>query len=242
MKLKIVLAYDGSRFYGYAPQKGSVVTVHKVLKKAFASLGIENDFNASGRTDRGVHALNQVIDIEVGEFWSDLKKLKNELNKKVSPHIKIKSITIVSDDFHSRYMAKRRVYRYIVKCGEYEPFYSSYITYVKNIDIKAISEAIKEFEGVHDFSNFKKSHGGTTNFVREIYKAKFYKYKDFYIFYFEANGFLRSQIRMMVDFLFKISDKKLTLENLVEQLENEAVYSRILAPASGLYLSKIFYQ
>jgi len=241
MKLKIVLAYDGSRFYGYAPQKGSVKTVHKVLKKAFLSLGITNDFNASGRTDKGVHATFQVIDIEVGEFWSDLERLKNELNKKVAPHIKIKNIKVVESNFHARFSAKRRVYRYIVKCEEFDPFYSQYVTYMKYIDKEAICEAIKEFEGVHNFSNFKKAHGGTENFVREIYKARFYRYRDFYIFYFEANGFLRSQIRMMVDFLLKISDKKLTKENLIKQLENEKVFSRTLAPASGLYLSKVYY-
>ena len=240
-KLKIVLSYDGSRFMGFAPQKGSVNTVYRAIKKAFNSVGITSDFNASGRTDRGVHATFQVIDVVVPFFWNDFKKLKYELNKKLTPYIKIKHISKVDMNFHSRFSAKRRVYRYIVKASEYEPFLSSYITFVDSLDEEILKEAIKVFEGVHNFEGFKKAHGGSTNYIREIYRAKFYKYKDFYIFYFEANGFLRSQIRMMVEFLFKISDKKLTIQNLKEQLQNQKIYSRTLASASGLYLAKVKY-
>ena len=240
-KLKIVLSYDGSRFRGFAPQKGGVNTVYKALKSAFLAVGINSDFNASGRTDKGVHASFQVIDIVAPLFWSDFKRLKNELNKKLKPYIKIKDISKVDIDFHSRYSAKRRVYRYVVKVGEFDPFLSSYVGFVNSLDKKLIKDAIKEFEGVHNFESFKKAHGGTTNYVREIYKTRFYKYKDFYIFYFEANGYLRSQIRMMVDFLFKISDGKLTIQNLKEQLQNQKIYSRTLADAGGLYLAKVKY-
>ncbi len=240
-KIKLVLEYDGSRFSGFAPQKGSINTVYKALKDSFVSIGIKNDFNASGRTDRGVHASFQVIDIVIPLFWNDLERLKRELNKKLKPYIKIKSISKVDMSFHSRYSAKRRVYRYIVKVGEFEPFLSSYVCFVKSINQELIKEAIKEFEGVYDFDSFKKAHGGTTNYIREIYKTRFYKYKDYYIFYFEANGYLRSQIRLMVDFLLKISDKKLTIQHLKEQLQNKKVYSRTLADASGLYLAKVKY-
>ncbi len=240
-KLKIIVSYDGSRYQGFAPQKGSVNTVYGDLKKAFRAVGINSDFNASGRTDKGVHASFQVIDIVAPLFWSDLKKLKNELNKKLKAHIKIKHISKVEMDFHSRFSAKRRVYRYVVKVGESNPFSSQYITYINKLNIDVLKDAIKEFEGVHNFESFKKAHGGTSNYVREIYRAKIYKYKDFYILYFEANGYLRSQIRMMVDFLFKISNKKLTIQNLKEQLKNKKIYSRTLADASGLYLAKVKY-
>ncbi len=240
-KLKIILCYDGSRFSGFAPQKGDINTVYKALKGAFKAVGIDSEFNASGRTDRGVHATFQVIDIVVPSFWSDFKRLKKELNKKLFPYIKIKKITKVGFDFHSRFSAKKRVYRYLVKVGEYEPFLSSYITFVDSLDETLVKKAIKEFEGVHDFEGFKKAHGGSKSYIREIFKTMVYKHKDFYVFYFEANGFLRSQIRMMVDFLFKISDGRLTIQNLKEQLKNQKVYSRTLASASGLYLAKVKY-
>ncbi len=239
--LKIIFSYDGSRFSGYAPQKGSVLTVHKTLKNAFLSLGIDRDFNASGRTDKGVHASFQVINIIVPSYWEDLVKLKYELNKKVKPSIFIKNISKVDMNFHARFSAKRRVYRYIVKIGDINPFLSNYVTFIESLDENSIKQAIKEFEGSHNFESFKKAHGGTLNYKREIFKARFYMYKEYGVFYFEANGFLRSQIRMMMSFLLKISDKKLTIKNLKEQLENKAVYSRTLANSSGLYLSKVKY-
>ena len=77
--------------------------------------------------------------------------------------------------------------------------------------------------------------------IREIFDAKFYKYKDIYVFKFTANSFLRSQIRIMVDFLLKISDGKLTILDLIKQLETQEQVSKTLAPANGLYLTKVIF-
>ena len=77
-KIAIVLSYDGSEFDGFQIQKGEINTVAKRLYDAFHSIGIFQKFNASGRTDKGVHATYQVIDIEIPAFWSDLERLKKE--------------------------------------------------------------------------------------------------------------------------------------------------------------------
>ena len=166
-KLKIVLSYDGSRFDGFAVQRTKANTVSNRLYEVFKSIGIFSKFNASGRTDKGVHATFQVIDVDVPLFWDDFKKLKSELNKKLKPDIYIKRIERVDDTFHSRYSAKRRVYRYIVSFKKSNPFEARYVTFLeKKPDKKLMSEAIKKFEGVHNFEAFKKSGGGTTNYVR----------------------------------------------------------------------------
>ncbi len=241
-KLKIVLSYDGSRFDGFAVQKAKANTVSNKLYEVFKSIGIFSKFNASGRTDKGVHAFFQVIDIDVPLFWDDFKKLKSELNKKLKPDIYIKRIERVDDTFHSRYSAKRRVYRYIVSFKKSNPFEARYVTFLeKKLDKKLMQEAIKKFEGVHNFEAFKKSKGGITNYVREIFKARYYEYREYGVFYFEANGFLRSQIRLMVDFLLKIDSGKLSIENLKIQLENKKNFSRTLAEPYGLYLSKVIF-
>jgi len=242
-KVKIVLSYDGSRFDGFAVQKGRANTVSNRLYEVFKSIGIYEKFNASGRTDKGVHATFQVIDILVPKFWSKtLKRLENELNKKLKPDIFIKKIEIVEDSFHSRYSAKKRAYRYIVSFKKIDPFMARYVTFLdKKIDKYLMQDIVKEFEGVYDFSLFKKSKGGTLNFVRQIYKARYYETKEYGVFYFEANGFLRSQIRMMVSFLLKIDSGVLTKEQLKLQLENKAVFSRTLAEPFGLYLSKVIF-
>ncbi len=241
MRVKITLSYDGSRFLGFQIQKDTKNTIAQKLTNSFKSLNIKPNFIASGRTDKGVHALNQVLHIDLPPFWTDFKKLKKSLNISLLPHIYIKKIEQVDKNFHARFDAKKRVYRYIVSTGKPSVFLTPYITYIRQIDQKLIKDAIKCFEGEYDFEYFKKNGSDTKNFTRIIYKTDFYRYKEFFIFYFEANGYLRSQIRMMVDFLLKISDGKLSKNELKLQLQKKDRFSTSLATAEGLYLSKIKY-
>ncbi len=241
MKVKITLSYDGSQFYGYQSQKDGTKTVANTLQAAFSSFGIEAKINASGRTDRGVHAMGQVIDIDLPPYWSDLERLKNYLNRVCAPSIMIARIEEVDEAFHARYSAKRRVYRYLIKVGEPSVFSHSFVTYHDSVDKKKIQEAMLLFEGEHDFEYFSKSGSDPKSTVREIYKCRFYKYKEFYILSVEANGYLISQIRIMVDFLLKISDGALSKEDLKEQLEKKKIHNRGLAKPNGLYLAKIKY-
>ena len=241
MRVKITISYDGSFFEGFQIQKRTAKTVAGKLYSAFLSLNIDSKIEASGRTDAKVHALNQIISLDIPSFWSDFDKLKNFLNRKLLPHIYVKKIERVKDDFHPRYDAKSRVYRYIISKKEPCVFLTSYVTFINDYDTKLLEDAASLFEGRHDFEYFKKSGSDTKNFIREIYKAFFYEYKDFGIFYFEANGFLRSQVRMMVDFLLKISQKKLTKDDLLKQLSKKEIISTSLAPPNGLYLAKVKY-
>lgn len=118
---------------------------------------------------------------------------------------------------------------------------AKYITFVEALDEKKVKSAVKIFEGKHNFEYFHKSGSDKENFIKEVYSSKFYKYKDFYIFRFEANSYLRSQIRLMVGFLLKISKGDLNEVDLLAQLNLEKKVFKTPAPANGLYLSKIFY-
>ncbi len=241
MRVKITLLYDGSQFHGFQSQNDGTRTVANKLKEAFSSLGIKSKINASGRTDTGVHATGQVIDIALPPFWHDLARLKNYLNRLCGDAIMIGKIEEVRDDFHARYSAKKRVYRYFLKEGEASVFYQNYVSYHDSIKVEQIKSAIKLFEGEHDFAYFSKSGSEPKSTVREVYKCRFYRYKEFYVFSFESNGYLRSQIRMMVDFLLKISDGVLSEKELREQLEKKKIHNRGLAKPNGLYLVKIKY-
>jgi len=241
MKLKMTIKYDGSQFHGYQSQTDGTNTVANRLQAVFASCGIQSKFNASGRTDRGVHAVGQVIDIEVPEFWSDLKRLKYVLNRAAMPFVQVGKIERVEAGFHARFSAKRRVYRYLLKEGKPSVFAYPYVGYHDSIDSAKIEEAIRLFEGEYDFEYFCKSGSAPKSTVRKIFKCRFYRYKAFYVFSFEANGYLRSQIRMMVDFLLKINDGQLTKEDLKEQLEKKKIHNRDLAKPNGLYLAKVKY-
>lgn len=242
-RVKATLSYDGSRFNGFQIQNNSqkVTTIAGDITKALKSLHINTNLVASGRTDGGVHATAQVFHCELPKFWSDLRKLKDELNRLIEPNIYIKNIESVDRDFHARFSAKKRLYRYVIYSGEYQPFLSSYALHVRNIDTKKLDSILKNFTGVHNFKNFKKQGNTTNSDIREIFKTGAYSYNNMTIIYFLGSSFLRSQVRMMCSFAIKIMDKKLTCEELDKQLNSCKKYSTGVAPSSGLYLAKVYY-
>ncbi len=240
MRIKATISYDGSKFFGFQCQKSTDKTVTSTIYQALQKLGIDSKVIGSGRTDRGVHATGQVIHFDVPPYWSDLSKLHTMLNRHLHPHIHVRKLQKVSEDFHARYSAKRRAYRYILTKKPFCVFDAAYLTY-HNYDEEPIKEAIRLFEGEHDFRYFYKSGSDTQSTVRTIYKARAYAHKEFFILYFEANGFLRAQVRMMVDFLLAIGEDKLTRYHLLEQLAGKSRYLTTLAPPNGLYLCKVIY-
>lgn len=240
MNLKFVISYDGSCYQGSQKQPNGL-TIEDKLLKAFKKINIETNIVLSGRTDKEVHATGQVFNCIVPDFWSDFFKLKEVLNRNLPTSIKILKVSKVKDDFHSRFHAKKRDYRYIITTKATTPFNDKFITYVPFVDEELLKKAIKEFIGVFDFKYFHKTGSDKDITVREIYNTIFYKYKDIYVFKFTANSYLRSQIRLMVGFLLAINDKKLTIEDLKKQLRLEKNIFKTPAKANGLYLAKIKY-
>jgi len=240
LAIKIIFSYDGSKFYGSATQSHKN-TVQDKFEDVLKIIGINSTLILSGRTDKNVHAMGQVSSLKIPYFWKDLSKLKITLTKHLPSSIRIKDIQQVSDDFHARFDAKKRIYRYMISKKPLNAFNANYLHYYNNIDINKIQEAIKLFKGIHNFEYFSKKGSDPKSTIREIYYIKFYQYKDFYIFTFKGNSYLRSQIRMMVSFLLKISDGKLTIEDLKNQLKKKELVSWTLAPSNGLYLSQVIY-
>ena len=240
MRVKAIIAYDGGYFKGFQKQKETSQTITGQIEKALNSLGIKDSIRGSGRTDAGVHATGQVIDFELPDFWNDLEKLKNALNQKLE-YIFFKHITSVEDRFHSRFSAKRRLYRYIFKTQQPSIFEKNHCSYYPKFDKELLSQAVKLFEGQHDFSNFIKTGSITHTNIRTIYRAYHRELNGYHIIYFEANGFLRSQVRMMVEASMQVSLGTLTLRELEKQLKLEERYITKLAPPEGLYLARIIY-
>lgn len=240
MKIKFTVSYDGSLYYGSQIQP-DFITIQSKIEEVFKLLNIDTTLEFSGRTDRGVHAFRQVISCVIPKFWSDLVKFKTTLNKILPDSIYVRNVSYVDSDFHARFSAKSREYRYLITTKKLTPFNQNYLGYYENINIQNIQDAIKIFKGVHDFEYFSKTGSEPASTIREIYDIKFYQYKELYILKFKGNSYLRSQIRMMVDFIMKISSEKLTLDDLKKQLTKEKLISWTLASPNGLYLSKISY-
>jgi len=240
VRVKATISYDGSYFKGFQKQKSTKETIATQIELALNSMGITAPIQASGRTDAGVHATGQVIDVELPPYWNDLTKLKTALNRKLK-HISFRHLHFVDDAFHSRFSAKKRVYRYVFKTSTPSVFEENYISYYPTFNKKLLQDALKVFEGKHDFSYFIKTGSITHTNVREIYKAYYRNYKNYHLIYFEANGFLRSQVRMMVDFAMQVALEQQSLKELEEQLNLKKRWSTKLAPAEGLYLARIGY-
>ena len=239
-KIIFTISYNGTNYYGSQIQPDKI-TIQSKVEEAFAVLNIATTLEFSGRTDKGVHAFRQSISCLIPDFWNDLVRLKKSLTKLLPNSIHIRKINFVEQNFHARFSAKKREYRYLLTSKKLTPFNSDFVTHYNTINETKINEAIKYFVGIHDFEYFAKKGSDPVSYTREIYDIKFYKHKDLYILNFKANSYLRSQIRMIVDFIMKISSGKLTIKDLQIQLKKEKLISWTLAPASGLYLSKIHY-
>ncbi len=241
MRCKLTISYNGAHFMGSQQQLNVRNTVLGCFSEALKSLKIDGKVVASGRTDRGVHATGQVLHVDLPPYWRDLSKLKHSLSYQLPFSLHVKNIEKVDESFHARYSAQKRVYRYVLCEGERNPFLEELVTFVEKIDFAKIQTAIKLFEGTHNFEMFKKSGSEVKNYERSIYKAFAYRHKKYIVLHFEANGYLRSQIRLMVNFLLYISNFKLSENDLLEQLTCKKQHLNSPAPHNGLYLAKIKY-
>ncbi len=237
MRIALVLSYDGTDFYGSQIQKSNHPTVLGTLQHILEQLNITSPVIASGRTDKGVHATYQVCHLDLPAFWDDTDKLKRVLNTMVPKSLHVKKIFRVSENFHARYSAIKRTYRYIISTKETNPFESRYVTFLPSCDFTTIQQNITLFQGEYDFRYFEKTGSDTTTTIRTVYKAFAYTHKSYIILHYEANGFLRSQIRLMVGALLNLKRQQ-----IIEMLQTTHKYKIKPVPPNGLYLAKIKYQ
>ena len=238
MRFLIKFSYDGSSYYGFQRQKGKA-SIQEKLEEALTNINNHHktDIVATGRTDKGVHALAQYghadLDVTITE-----KKLKRAMNSFLPEDIHVIETIIVPDDFHTRYQVKEKTYQYLLNMGEYNPIERNYVfQYNHELNRNAMKEAIKVFEGEHDFRAFVTDNKEKENCVRTIIKTSIKEENDKLIFEFTGDGFLRYQVRNMVGLLIKVGENKLSKEQVKEILESkDRTKSGKTAPAEGLYL------
>ncbi len=241
MRVMAIIAYDGSAFYGFQRQTSTPQTVTGQIEAALRQLQIDTQIIGSGRTDRGVHATGQVIHFDLPDYWQDLEKLRTILNRRLEA-IQFRSLKQVHDNFHARFWAKRRRYRYLFSTEDISVFERNYIAhYPCDFDLTLLNRALTLFQGTHDFQAFHKTGSEIHTTVRTVYKAFAYPNKNRFIIVFEADGFLRSQVRMMVEAAMSCARSMSDLETLKAQIDAKSGAVTKLAPAQGLYLAKIHY-
>ena len=243
MRFLIKFSYDGTNYSGFQKQSG-LNTIEGNIENALTKVNNnkKTTITATGRTDKGVHALVQYgtadIDVNITE-----KKLKRALNSNLPDDIHVIETKEVSEDFHARYNVKEKTYKYIINTGEYNPLERNYVfQYNYKLDVENMKKAINYFLGEHDFRAFVTDNKEKENCIRTITKVNIKEDKDKIIITFTGNGFLRYQVRNMVGLLIKIGENKLSPKDVDKIIEScDRTKASKTAPAEGLYLVDIKY-
>ena len=244
MKIRLDIEYDGTNFKGWQRQKDQR-TVQSEIENALEKIfGVKIILCGSGRTDAGVHALNQVAHFETEKNF-DTKVLAKAITANVSKDIVVKKATHVSDKFHAQKSSKRKAYIYKIFNREFpNPILRNYYLHIsKPLDLVYLNKISKVLIGEHNFESFKATDADTLTANREIYNACFTLIKEHYVeFFIEANGFLKQMVRNIVGTLLKFHFKKFSEKKLLEILEaKDRTKAGRTAPAKGLYLKDSYY-
>jgi len=239
-------SYDGSKYKGYQKQPNEK-SIQEEIEKALTKINSNKEvtIHASGRTDAGVHAINQKAHFDM-DLIIDCDKLRHSLNSIIPKDIYVRGIVNVDDDFHARYNVKAKEYVYKINTGVYNPIEKDYVyQHNKRLDINEMQRALKYLEGTHDFKSFSKCDEEKDDYVRTIVQAALERdtknIKKITIS-FLGTGFLRYMVINLVGTLIEIGEGKYRSEDIIKILEaKDRTKAGICAPPNGLYLKDVFY-
>lgn len=242
MRYKLTVSYDGYNYMGFQIQN-ELDTIELELMKAFNKLlNVDVKVYPSGRTDRYVHAKGQVchvdLDIDIPEYG-----LMKGLNAYLPNDIYIKEVEKVNDEFHARFSAIKKEYRYYINIKEYDPLTIRYLPYIPNLNLEAMLDAVKLLVGTHDFKGFASaSIDERKPTVKTIYSIDIINHGDKLEFIFIGNVFLKYQIRRMMGIIVEIGKGRFTKDKITEILESKNPQdSKYILDGCGLYLEKVYY-
>ena len=244
-RYQILIEYVGTSYVGWQIQKNGN-SIQKTIQLALSKvLGKKIILYGSGRTDAGVHAIEQSAHFDIKNQIQNIdrtvKSLNFFLNNKMISIIKIKKKNI---NFHARHSAKKRIYLYIIQ-NRLSPSTINkdrewHIR--KKLDINLIKKGAKKLVGTHDFSTFRASNCSSKSPIRTIDEILVSKSKNQIKLKFKSKSFLKNQVRSMVGCLKYLGEKKWDLRKFKEVINNkDRKEVAPPAPACGLYLEKIIY-
>ncbi|NLG98040.1 MAG: tRNA pseudouridine(38-40) synthase TruA [Chloroflexi bacterium] len=242
-RYKVILAYDGTLFYGFQRQ-GQVRTVQLEVEAALRRLNWQGrTILSSGRTDSGVHAAGQVIAFDL-EWHHSLQDLGRALNANLPEDVAVKSVELAPADFHPRYDAVSRCYHYqVLFAPERDPLQGRYTWRVwPPCEVESLQAAARLLHGTHDFAAFgtPPRPGGST--IRTVFQAD-WQPKDEAVLLFQVTGnaFLYHMVRRMVFLQVLVGQRRLSLEAFQDAVEKAAQLPPGLAPPQGLILKEVRY-
>jgi tRNA pseudouridine38-40 synthase len=244
-RLKFVVAYDGGPFAGWQSQKhGNTIQDH--LERAFQRVNnAPVRVHGAGRTDAGVHALGQCAHVDVTNERLIPSRWIAALNSNLPPEIRVLRCQRVTKNFHARYSALGKIYRYRIWSGPVlTPFEYQRAWHLPfELDLAAMRNAARCFVGRHDFATFAANRGQPDpDTVRTIHSLTVRRQGSAWAMQFDGNGFLYKMVRLMVGAIVACGMGKMDPANLVARLQRRHCNGRRLAaPAAGLYLVRVRY-
>ncbi|CAL4326263.1 tRNA pseudouridine(38-40) synthase TruA [Buchnera aphidicola] len=241
-KFALGIEYDGSFYHGWQRQK-TVSSIQEEVEKALSIIANHKiDIICAGRTDAGVHSVGQVV-----HFSTTAIRKKSSwtigANSYLSKHISIIWAKEVPEDFHARYSAIARSYRYIIYNYPFRSaiFHNRLNHVYKSLNVNKMHFEAQFLLGEHDFTSFRAINCQSHSSWRKILKLHVWRYEDWVIIDIIANSFLYHMVRNIVGSLIEIgiSKKKFWMKELLQK-KNRA-YAGPMAPAKGLYLSFVEY-
>ncbi len=254
--IKLVLEYDGTNYHGWQTQP-NVPTVQDAIEEALVKLTkTPVQIIGAGRTDTGVHAEGQVANFHT-DAQIPVVAFQKGLNAMLPRDIVVCSATEVSPEFHARFSATRRRYRYTILNREYPSALlrqTSYCFWIE-IDVSRMNDLCQMLVGTHDFTSFQKVGSDRINPVCEIYEAYWWKKEPYVYFEIEADAFLRGMVRAITGTVLAFNSKLRKLTSCAKNMkcrDAEMEFRRILeakdravagmsVPAHGLSLIEVKY-
>ncbi len=242
MNIKFVIEYKGTHYHGWQMQQNAN-TIQGELNKAFSILLPNHTSNiiASGRTDSGVHAYNQIASVQLPSNLN-LNKFFNSVNGIINNDIYIKSYEEISDEFHARFSATFRSYKYYINT-QYSPFKKNISWFVNHkFDLNLLNKCAQEILGDHDFSSLSKNNPEINNKVCIIYESFWEHTQNDLIYHIKANRFLHHMVRFIVGTSIEVSKLNFLFDDFMKLIDNKSTLNYpICAPAKGLFLSEVLY-
>ena len=244
--IKAVIQYDGSRYFGFQAQLNpeQLPTVQEALEEAIGGLLKEKTrVYSAGRTDRGVHALGQVVNFYT-ESLIPVEKLARAINQHLPVDVYIRSVEEVASTFHARKSALGKHYQYRVWNSDEKTVFGNqyFYHYPGSLDDELMQEACKLLEGTHNYQGFSAAGSTVKSFVRTVYDMNMRRNGDWLTFDVYGNGFLYNMVRIMVGTLLFINEGKIKegeLEAVIKSQNRKRAGKT--APPQGLYLNKVKY-
>lgn len=244
MRIALVISYNGTAYCGWQNQKNGIAVQQKIEEALFKLTGEKISITGAGRTDAGVHAIGQIAHFDTRSNIPP-EKFSYALNTHLPYDIRIKDSFLARDDFHARYDAVLKHYKYVV-CNDKHAsavLCDKSLHEPRELDIAAMRKAASLMTGTHDYSAFCAAGAQTKTFTRTVYKVDISQKDNFIEFDFTGNGFLYNMVRIMVGTLLYVGMGKLSAEDIPDIIESkDRTRAGITVEPQGLYLYKVEYK